>query len=202
MSRLLAATPSDPTASAAIAAPDRTEDGPAAAAWEEAEAEDFAAEQVRIAQRSANAGPGATGALDGPTNAHPPAERDAPPATKEATVERGSASARSEETEAAARPIRTAARTPAGSPPAGPVWRVQLGAYSSEQGALSAFAELRRRFADLIGDARPVLVPVKVNGRTLERLQFGAFADRAEAERVCAAIRARGGECLVTGAGG
>lgn len=97
----------------------------------------------------------------------------------------------------------SAARTPAASPlPTGPLWRVQLGAYSTERTALSAFAEAKRRHPDLVGEAEPVLVPVEVRGRTLHRLQFGAFASRAEAERVCAAIRARGGDCLVARAGG
>ncbi len=132
-----------------------------------------------------------------------PASRPSPVATEETPAAAGSSTAPTTADEAGktgkadasagtateSRPQAAAAR----------FWRVQLGAYASRGAALAAWKRARGRFASVIGDAEPVLVPVTVRGRALYRLQFGRFAERTAARRACAAIRGAGGDCLVAG---
>jgi cell division septation protein DedD len=76
-------------------------------------------------------------------------------------------------------PVQTAA---APRPAAGGRWRVQLGAFSSEANARTAW----RGFAGRLGGAQPFFV----HAGAVYRLQAGPFADRAGAERACAAAHA------------
>ena len=86
-------------------------------------------------------------------------------------------------------------------PPRGPVFRVQLAAVSSEARAREAWRRLQRRFPSILRDEDPVIRPLRRGERVLYRVQFGAFASRAEARKACDAIRAAGGDCFVISAG-
>lgn len=77
-----------------------------------------------------------------------------------------------------AAPVQIAAPRPA----AGGRWRVQLGAFSSEANARTAW----HGFAGRLGGAQPFFV----HAGAVYRLQAGPFADRAGAERACAAAHA------------
>ena len=72
-------------------------------------------------------------------------------------------------------------------------WRVQLGAFSSEESALSSWTEVRGRISAL-SDLEPRLE--KVPAKQLVRLQAGPLRDKAAANSVCATAIAAGQNCL------
>lgn len=79
-------------------------------------------------------------------------------------------------------PVQTATRPPAPAPApvlaaAGGRWRVQLGAFSSEAGARSAWGSLRGRLSGL--------QPYVVHAGAVYRLQAGPLASRAAADQAC-----------------
>lgn len=82
-------------------------------------------------------------------------------------------------------PVRAVAAAPGGR------WRVQLGAFSSAANARRQWDNVRRRVSPLGG-----LQPVYVSAGPLTRLRAGPLASRAAADRVCAAVRSAGGECI------
>ena len=73
-----------------------------------------------------------------------------------------------------------------------PGWRVQLGAFGQAANAHTQWRSAKATIPSLAG-LRPFLVP----GGGLTRLQAGPLADKAAAERACAAVRAAGMGCLV-----
>lgn len=96
------------------------------------------------------------------------------------------------------RPVQTAERprqrpaTQAPRPAAtGGSWRVQLGAFSNEANARRQWAQLRRRVGAL--SSLTVAFPRAGN---IVRVRAGAFASRDAANRVCASVRAAGGDCI------
>ncbi|GGE80913.1 SPOR domain-containing protein [Sphingomonas prati] len=82
---------------------------------------------------------------------------------------------------AASRPAPAKAVAPA----AGGRWRVQVGAYGNEAGARTAWTALRTRSPALAN-----LTPTYQKAGAVVRLQLGPIADRAAANRICAASRA------------
>jgi cell division septation protein DedD len=92
----------------------------------------------------------------------------------------------------AAKPVAPAPRpvAPTIASPGGR-WRVQLGAYGSQDGARGQWSVLSRRIAALSG-LRPSYEPVG----TLTRLRVGPLADRASADRLCSAAKAAGQACI------
>lgn len=89
---------------------------------------------------------------------------------------------------------------PAHQPAPRPAGRalVQLGAYSSEQAALAAWREIRRRGGAPLAALDPVLEPVERDGRPLVRLKAGPV-DPAAAEAVCLAAGVADRWCASTG---
>lgn len=73
-------------------------------------------------------------------------------------------------------------------------WRVQLGAYSSEQAARTAWVTLVSNVGDVLKGQTPVYSP---NGH-LVRLQVGPFPERATARDLCQELAASGRPCFVT----
>jgi cell division septation protein DedD len=138
----------------------------------------------------------------------PPAEAAAPPA---ALVEptalaplvaplapprpAGRAAAAAETAVAAAIPAALQSPAPTPVPTAA---AVQLGAYLSEEVALQMWADLQRRYGEVLKGRSPAIAPIERDGRTLFGLRAVAFADAAEARALCAALRSRGGDCFVT----
>jgi hypothetical protein len=76
---------------------------------------------------------------------------------------------------------------------------IQLGAYLSEADALRMWRVILERNGDLLGGREPVVAPLQGETRTLYRLRAGPFASIAEAREFCAALQARGEDCLVSG---
>lgn len=74
----------------------------------------------------------------------------------------------------------------------GYAWRVQLGAFSQESNARALWASSKKQIASL-NPLQPYLV--KAGGLT--RLQAGPLRSKAEAERLCATLRAHGSTCLI-----
>jgi cell division septation protein DedD len=68
---------------------------------------------------------------------------------------------------------------------------VQLGAFGTEANARRQWSKVQRRVAAL-GN----LQPAYTRAGALTRLRVGPFANRAAADRVCAAVRATGEACL------
>lgn len=103
----------------------------------------------------------------------------------------------------APRPVRTAVAAPAPKPAAqrpapaaapaggGGGWRVQLGAFSSAANAQKQWGVLRGKIAAFGG-----LRPITQQAGAVTRLQAGPLANRAAADRVCAAAKAAGSACF------
>ncbi len=85
------------------------------------------------------------------------------------------------------------ARIAAKAAPAGPPWRIQLGAYSGEQAAKDAWGRISKRLHGVEAFA-PRYEPVP--GKSLVRVQIGPVADRSEAIALCAAAAGAGLDCL------
>lgn len=99
-----------------------------------------------------------------------------------------------------------AAATPAKAPPsaitaprpaavivasAGGGWKIQLGAFSSPDGAKAAWSSLASR-----APALKVLSPAYIAAGTFTRLQAGPLASRAAANAACSTVKAAGSACF------
>lgn len=73
-------------------------------------------------------------------------------------------------------------------------WRVQLGAFSQPANANQLFASLKGRVPAL-ASAQAYLI----RAGAVTRLQAGPFANRAAADRACAAVKAKGQACFAVG---
>jgi cell division septation protein DedD len=90
---------------------------------------------------------------------------------------------------AVARPVP--ARAPVAAAVTGGGWRVQLGAFGNAASARRQWDMLRAKAPGLAG-----LQPIVVNAGAVTRLQAGPVANRAAADRVCAAAKAAGSACF------
>jgi cell division septation protein DedD len=91
-----------------------------------------------------------------------------------------------------------AAAAPAAAPPvagAGPL--VQLGALESEASAQRHWAALAARVEGL-GQHTPSIERFETGGRTVWRLRIRGLSTIAEANALCAQVRAAGGPCFAT----
>jgi len=71
---------------------------------------------------------------------------------------------------------------------------MQLGAFSSARAARSSWGRLKPSFTEL-ADLQPLIDATPLKGSSLYRLRIG-FESREDAERVCAALRRGGAECI------
>ncbi len=76
-------------------------------------------------------------------------------------------------------------------------YRVQLGAYGSEESASRAWHSVRGKFAAHLTGKSPSYEAVQSGSRTLYRLRVGPLETRAEADQVCLALRAGQQACIV-----
>ena len=74
-------------------------------------------------------------------------------------------------------------------------WYVQFGAYENAAVAHDGWARIQRRYAALSG-IDPTGMRFTSKGETFYRLSTGGFA-RADADRLCRSVRAKGGNCFV-----
>lgn len=75
-------------------------------------------------------------------------------------------------------------------------YAVQLGAFSSAAGVDQAWRNLSSRYQNIRAFAS-IANRTQVNGRTFHRLALSGFDSRAEAERLCAGLKAKGSVCFV-----
>lgn len=126
--------------------------------------------------------------------AEPPARAATPPPS----AQRAAAPQRP-----AAPPQRQARVEPtAPTPPApsgGSVYRLQLAAVRSDAGLTQAWAQLRQRYAAVLGSVDPRIERVDTTTGPLFRLQAGPFTSREAASNACGSIRAGGGQCFIVG---
>ncbi|MFM2371828.1 MAG: hypothetical protein RIS85_1550 [Pseudomonadota bacterium] len=73
---------------------------------------------------------------------------------------------------------------------------VQLGSFSSAEGARRAWRHFTARNPSLAG-YRNMTTRVAVNGKTFWRVQAAGFANQALASSMCGSVKARGGACMV-----
>ncbi len=76
-------------------------------------------------------------------------------------------------------------------------FRVQLGAYSTQTGAEKAWAQLAKKYASELSGLTAEYQSVARSGGSLFRLRVGTIADRAAADRICLALKAKGQGCIV-----
>ena len=94
-----------------------------------------------------------------------------------------------------AQPKTIYAPDPQAKAPAGGGQMLQLGAFSSEARARSAFKSLSERFGYL-GGLTPLIVPTLQDGKTLYRLRTTA-SNPAEARDICGRLRVAGEACTI-----
>ncbi|MDB5685443.1 MAG: hypothetical protein JWR77_32 [Rhizorhabdus sp.] len=80
---------------------------------------------------------------------------------------------------------------------------VQLGAYHSAKRLETAWSRLSGQ-ATYLSSRMPVAskLPNRISDGVLHRLAIGGFDSRADASRICARIKAKGGDCFVRAAAG
>lgn len=81
--------------------------------------------------------------------------------------------------------------TPAPAPAAGGRWRVQLGAYGSQEAARGQWAAIAKKVPSLAS-----LQPSYEAAGKFTRLRVGPLSDRVAADRACAAAKAAGQACF------
>ena len=74
---------------------------------------------------------------------------------------------------------------------------IQLGAYGTRARAERAWPGLRQKYRPQLGDLSPIYEPVQSGGRTLYRLRAGWVATRADSDKLCLALKAKGQACIV-----
>jgi cell division septation protein DedD len=103
----------------------------------------------------------------------------------------GSANAAARPAPSVTRPAPAPASAPARVAASGGAWRLQLGAFGSQDKAATIWSSLENRNAALQG-----LQPYLVNTSKVTRLQVGDFSSRAEADRLCTQLKATGQACF------
>lgn len=78
---------------------------------------------------------------------------------------------------------------------------VQLGAFSSAEGVNRAWRSISNRYRNMDGLAT-LASRAQVKGKVFHRLALSGFDNRAEAEKICASIKAKGSVCFVRNIGG
>jgi hypothetical protein len=91
---------------------------------------------------------------------------------------------------------QAAAPAPSPAKPSGPA-DVQLAATPDEPSAAATWASLQRKYPDLLGSKKPVIIPAVVNGKSVWRLRVSGFASADEAKSFCAQLTAKGAQCAV-----
>jgi hypothetical protein len=78
-------------------------------------------------------------------------------------------------------------------------WGVQVAGNFSRAKAIAGYRAVQRRFPDLLAGRAPMIIGARVRGRGTRPIHAARVPaeTRDEAERICAAIRAAGGSCVV-----
>lgn len=110
-----------------------------------------------------------------------------------AAWQRGELKAPAARTMLAAAPAVTSRSVPAALPAQSGSWRIQLGAFSGDDAARSAWSKISARLTD-VATFKPRYESVP--GKALVRVQVGPVADRGDAIRLCAAASSAGFDCF------
>ena len=96
-------------------------------------------------------------------------------------------------------PATTAAATPARPAAAtgGSGFAIQLASRPTEADARAASAQLKTKYASILGARSPGVVSGEANGQTVYRVRVGGFG-QADAVEACKKVMAAGGGCFVT----
>ncbi len=79
-------------------------------------------------------------------------------------------------------------------------FRVQIGSYRTEAGALNGWKILQSAHETLLAKLKPTIVSADLGARgVFHRLQAGPLADRGAANTLCSSLKARKQGCLVVG---
>ncbi|MFT3998439.1 MAG: SPOR domain-containing protein [Asticcacaulis sp.] len=112
---------------------------------------------------------------------------------------KGSAAKGSVQAELPVAPIAKAAPVPVVTPVQAAFSTIQVGSFSSADGARAAWASMQARHPGL-DNFRPVMQPVTTaDGRVLVRLRIGPVQSPAQAERLCGQLDIRDRWCLRLG---
>ena len=131
-------------------------------------------------------------ALPKEPEAAPKAAIQPPPATPVPAQQPKEASAGTPAPTAAASNPQSAALAPSGA------YVVQLAALKARDGTRPAWTRLQKAHPKLLGDREFTIQTVNLGGRgTFYRIQAGFFPDRASANNLCRALKARRQDCLV-----
>ncbi len=76
-------------------------------------------------------------------------------------------------------------------------YRLQLGAFGSEEVARTNWQAMQTRHANVLAALDYDIQSVNIGTRTLYRLRVGPFGSRLEAETACDQLKAAGQECLL-----
>lgn len=158
-------------------------DPSAAAQWLRlAESRNHPEATSRLALLGFDAGPSAAAQRPAAQSAPAPAGRTASPGGRAVGATAGA-------TQTAARPDGSgAAGEGAGQAGGYAVW---LASFSSADRAEREWRDLSSVYGDVLGRVEPEVRQVNVEGKTFHRLLAGAFAEPAEAQALCAALKAR-----------
>ncbi|MEM8800065.1 MAG: SPOR domain-containing protein [Pseudomonadota bacterium] len=74
-------------------------------------------------------------------------------------------------------------------------WRLQIGSFRNRENADVEWDRLVGRMGEAFAGLSPFIASADVNGTTYYRLQAGPFAEKADANEVCDALKAAGGSC-------
>ena len=78
-------------------------------------------------------------------------------------------------------------------------YSVQLSSQRSDGAARQTFASLQRRYGSVLGGYSPLITPREISGRgTFYQVKVGQFSSQSEANNLCNALKAQGGDCFVT----
>ena len=95
--------------------------------------------------------------------------------------------------------VRTITIRPDAAPEPAQVGRyyVQLTAQRTSQEAQDRFDEMQERFPAILGSRPPVILRTEAGVSVVYRAAVGPFDDLTQANEMCGALRAQGGQCVV-----
>lgn len=83
------------------------------------------------------------------------------------------------------------------APAAATGWMVQLTSQRSEAQAKDAFSGLKQQYAGILGNASPAIARADLGNRGIFYRVRVVAGSRGEADRMCGALKAQGGDCFV-----
>ncbi len=76
-------------------------------------------------------------------------------------------------------------------------YTLQIGASNNKENAVKLWNMQKKRHPQLLNSIEPMFQRVDSKGKTFYRIKIGAFKAHKQAEKVCNAYKALGGDCLI-----